>query len=94
MCMLCVVCDFLIFLLAVPYHDYQHLSPVVFSVPAYQCVLLLHLDLALVQLLLHGVLLAAACPLALLLVLHLALLPLALLQEGWVVVFSCRYVGP
>ena len=94
MCMLWVVCDFLIFLLAVPYYDYQHLNPVVLSFSAYQCVLLLHLNLALIQLLLHGVLVAAARPLALLLALHLALLPLPLLQEGRVVVFSCRYVGP
>ena len=62
---------------------------------AHQGVLLLDLDLALVELLLHRVLVAAARPLPVLLALHLALLTLALTEEGRrVIVLSGSLVRP
>ena len=61
---------------------------------AYQGVLLLDLHLALVELLLHRVLVAAPAPLAFLLPLHLALFTLTLPQERRVIVLSCRLVRP
>ena len=61
---------------------------------AYQGVLLLHLHLALVELLLHRVLVAAPAPLPFLLPLHLTLFTLTLPQERRVIVLSCGLVRP
>ena len=63
-------------------------------IEVYQGVLLLHLHLALVELLLHRVLVAAATPLPVLLSLHLALLPFSLGQERRIVVLSGWLVRP